>query len=38
MTVLGAALYGFCGLGYYPTPQAASAVVSHDYQVYHPAS
>ena len=26
MTVLGAALYGFCGLGYYPTPQAASAV------------
>ena len=36
MTVLGAALYGFCGLGYYPSPEAASAAVHHDYQIFSP--
>ena len=36
MSVLGAALYGFCGLGYYPSPEAASAAVHHDYQIFSP--
>ena len=36
MTVLGAALYGFFGLGYYPSAEAASAAVQHEYQVFHP--
>ena len=36
ITVLGAALYGFSGLGYYPSPEAARAVVQHEYQVFEP--
>ncbi len=36
MTVLGAALYGFCGLGYFPSPEAASAAVQYDYQIFNP--
>ena len=36
ITVLGAALYGFFGLGHFPSPEAARAVVQHDYQVFEP--
>ncbi len=36
ITVLGAALYGFFGLGYFASPEAARAVVQHDYQVFAP--
>lgn len=36
ITVLGAALYGFFGLGYYPSPEDARAVVQHEYQVFEP--
>ena len=36
MTVLGAALYGFSGLGYFSSPEAARAVVQHDYQLFEP--
>ncbi len=36
ITVLGAALYGLCGLGYYTSPNDARAVVQHEYQVFEP--
>lgn len=36
MTVLGAALYGFAGLGYFPSPEAARAAVRYDYQIFEP--
>ena len=36
ITVLGAALYGFYGLGYFPSPEAASAAVQHEYQIFEP--
>lgn len=36
MTVLGAALYGFSGIGYFASPQAARAAVHYDYQDYAP--
>jgi L-fuculokinase len=35
-TVLGAAHYGFFGLGYFPSPQAARAAVVHDYETFEP--
>lgn len=36
ITVLGAALYGFFGLGHFPTPEAASAAVQREYRIYAP--
>jgi L-fuculokinase len=36
ITVLGAALYGFYGLGHYATPEAASAAVQREYRIYEP--
>ena len=36
ITVLGAALYGFFGLGYFPSPEAARAVVHYEYQLFEP--
>ena len=36
ITVLGAALYAFAGLGYFASPEAASAFVQRDYQVFIP--
>jgi len=36
ITVLGAALYGFFGLGYYPSPEAASTAVKREYRVFEP--
>ena len=36
ITVLGAALYGFSGLGHYTSPEAARAVVQHEYQLFEP--
>jgi len=36
ITVLGAALYGLSGLGYYNSPDGARAVVQHEYQVFEP--
>ncbi|MEO8409285.1 MAG: L-fuculokinase [Propionivibrio sp.] len=36
ITVLGAALYGFFGLGYFPSPEAAREVVRHEFQVFAP--
>jgi len=38
ITVLGAALYGFFGLGYYPSPEAASTAVHREYQIFEPKS
>lgn len=36
MTVLGAALHGFFGLDYFPSPEAARAVVQYEYQIFEP--
>ena len=36
ITVLGAALYAFSGLGYYASPVAARAVVNYEYQLFQP--
>lgn len=36
ITVLGAALYAFAGLGYYASPEAARSLVQYEYQVYEP--
>jgi L-fuculokinase len=36
MTVLGAALHGFSGLGYFPSPEEARCAVRHEYQVFRP--
>jgi L-fuculokinase len=36
MTVLGAALYAFSGLGYFPSPEAARAAVHYDYRIFEP--
>lgn len=36
ITVLGAALYTFFGLGYYQSPEAASTAVQREYQIFEP--
>ncbi len=36
ITVLGAALYCLSGLGHFPSPDAARAVVQHEYQLLEP--
>jgi L-fuculokinase len=36
MTVLGAALYGFSGLGYFTSPEEARAVVQYEYRLVEP--
>ncbi len=36
ITVLGAALYCLSGLGHFPSPDAARAVVRHEYQLLEP--
>ena len=36
ITVLGAALYAFAGLGYFPSPEEARKVVNYQYQIYRP--
>ena len=36
MTVLGAALYGFSGLGYFTSPEEARAVVQYEYRLFEP--
>ena len=37
ITVLGAALYGFSGLGYFSSPEDAREAVHYEYQIYLPA-
>ncbi len=38
MTVLGAALYAYFGLGYFASPEAARDVVRYEYQLFEPAA
>ena len=36
ITVIGAALYAFFGLGHYASPEAARAAVQHEFQIVQP--
>lgn len=38
ITVLGAALYGFSGIGHFANPEAARAVIQHEFQMVEPQS
>ena len=38
ITVLGAALYAFAGLGYFPSAEAARAAVQYEFQTFVPAT